>query len=72
MRKFAGVDDSFLMTHSWQRMSRHNYPVIDRLGLVYEEVGPSITITSLTNFLSFGIGALTPTPGWPLDIYWMS
>ncbi|CAJ0953427.1 unnamed protein product, partial [Mesorhabditis belari] len=57
-----GVDDSFLMIHSWQRMSRCGYTVMQRLGMVYEEVGPSITITSLTNFLSFGIGALTPTP----------
>ncbi|CAI4224901.1 unnamed protein product [Auanema sp. JU1783] len=57
-----GVDDSFLMLHSWQRMSRYGYSVVERLGMVYEEVGPSITITSLTNFLSFGIGALTPTP----------
>ncbi|KAF8384299.1 ptr-5, partial [Pristionchus pacificus] len=57
-----GVDDAFLMTHSWQRMSRQGYGVPERLGMVYEEVGPSITITSLTNFLSFGIGAFTPTP----------
>ncbi|GMT33947.1 hypothetical protein PFISCL1PPCAC_25244, partial [Pristionchus fissidentatus] len=57
-----GVDDAFLMTHSWQRMSRQGYGVAERLGMVYEEVGPSITITSLTNFLSFGIGAFTPTP----------
>lgn len=58
-----GVDDSFLMIHSWQRMSRYGYTVVERMGMVYEEAGPSITITSLTNFLSFGIGALTPTPG---------
>lgn len=57
-----GVDDAFLMTHAWQRMARQGYGVPERLGMVYEEIGPSITITSLTNFLSFGIGAFTPTP----------
>ncbi|VDM53760.1 unnamed protein product [Angiostrongylus costaricensis] len=57
-----GVDDSFLMIHTWQRMIRDGYNVKERLGMVYEHVGPSITITSLTNFLSFGIGAYTPTP----------
>ena len=57
-----GVDDAFLMIHSWQRLAPYGYSLITRFGLVFEEVGPSITITSLTNFISFGIGALTPTP----------
>ncbi|KAL3990149.1 Patched family protein [Acanthocheilonema viteae] len=57
-----GVDDAFLMIHPWQRLALHTSSVSARLGLVFEEVGPSITITSLTNFISFSIGALTPTP----------
>ncbi|PAV64924.1 hypothetical protein WR25_10558 isoform B [Diploscapter pachys] len=57
-----GVDSCFLMIHSWQRMSRNGYSVVERMGMVYEEVCPSITITSLTDFLSFAIGALAPTP----------
>ncbi|EJW71463.1 hypothetical protein WUBG_17630, partial [Wuchereria bancrofti] len=57
-----GVDDAFLMIHPWQRLALHTSSVSVRIGLVFEEVGPSITITSLTNFISFSIGALTPTP----------
>ncbi|KAK0405140.1 hypothetical protein QR680_017819 [Steinernema hermaphroditum] len=57
-----GVDDAFLMLHAWQKLAPQKCSVVDRLGMLFEEVGPSITITSLTNFISFGIGALTPTP----------
>uniref|UniRef100_A0A7E4ZUE0 SSD domain-containing protein n=1 Tax=Panagrellus redivivus TaxID=6233 RepID=A0A7E4ZUE0_PANRE len=57
-----GVDDAFLMIHAWQRLAPDQLPLTTRLGLVFEEVGPSITITSLTNFISFGIGSFTPTP----------
>ncbi|KHN70711.1 Patched domain-containing protein 3 [Toxocara canis] len=56
-----GVNDAFLMIHCWQRLSSDRI-VNERLGLVLEEVGPSITITTLTNVITFGIGALTPTP----------
>ncbi|CEF69328.1 Sterol-sensing domain and Patched family-containing protein [Strongyloides ratti] len=57
-----GVDDAFLMIHSFQRLGNQGFNKIDRMSVVYEEVGPSITITSLTNFISFLIGATTPTP----------
>ncbi|TKR93870.1 hypothetical protein L596_008245 [Steinernema carpocapsae] len=57
-----GVNDSFLMIHAWYRLAHKNLPIPDRLGLVLEDVGPSITITTLTNCITFAIGALTPTP----------
>lgn len=58
-----GVDSCFLMIHSWQKERRaQESGTGNRLGMVYESVGPSITITSLTDFLSFAIGALAPTP----------
>uniref|UniRef100_A0A9J2Q5W8 SSD domain-containing protein n=1 Tax=Ascaris lumbricoides TaxID=6252 RepID=A0A9J2Q5W8_ASCLU len=50
-----GVDDGFLMLHSWQRLALHCSNVPLRLRMIFEEVGPSITITSLTNVISFGI-----------------
>ncbi|KAJ1361361.1 MMPL [Parelaphostrongylus tenuis] len=58
----TGVDSSFLMMQSWQKMAGHNVDAALRLALVHEECGPSITTSSVTNVLSFGIGAITPTP----------
>ncbi|KAH7728589.1 CRE-PTR-5 protein [Aphelenchoides avenae] len=57
-----GVNDAFLMTHAWHRNSRNGLDVVQRLGMALEDVGPSITITTLTNVITFAIGALTPTP----------
>ncbi|ETN71470.1 hypothetical protein NECAME_14197 [Necator americanus] len=73
----VGVDAAFLMINSWQKLKHNGNSHVERLvyknlhlqyltktGLVYEDVGPSITITSVTNVLSFVIGAITPTPVW--------
>ncbi|KAL3071140.1 hypothetical protein niasHT_033120 [Heterodera trifolii] len=57
-----GVNDAFLMAHSWNRLAHQKLAAPKRIGLVFEEVGPSITITTLTNVVTFAIGALTPTP----------
>ncbi|KAI1722338.1 patched family domain-containing protein [Ditylenchus destructor] len=61
-----GVNDAFLITHAWHRTAGQTANsaqfIPRRLGLVLEDVGPSITITTLTNVITFGIGALTPTP----------
>ncbi|EYC15948.1 hypothetical protein Y032_0035g3059 [Ancylostoma ceylanicum] len=55
-----GVDDSFLTLHAWIRQPMR-HPPATRLGKVFEEVGPSITTTTLTNVITFLIGWLTPT-----------
>uniref|UniRef100_A0A0N5B0M8 SSD domain-containing protein n=1 Tax=Syphacia muris TaxID=451379 RepID=A0A0N5B0M8_9BILA len=38
-----GVDDGFLMIHSWQRLALCTSSASMRLGFIFEEVGPSIT-----------------------------
>ncbi|VDL67118.1 unnamed protein product, partial [Nippostrongylus brasiliensis] len=56
-----GVDDAFILIHRW----KHRSDVADhstRLTKVIVDVGPSITITSLTNIIAFGVGFFTPTP----------
>ncbi|WKX94117.1 hypothetical protein Q1695_011403 [Nippostrongylus brasiliensis] len=66
-----GVDDAYLMTNAWQRITTHRrkFPIDDvnsevrhRIVEMLVETGPSVSITTITNLLAFGIGALTPTP----------
>uniref|UniRef100_A0A0N4Z5X7 SSD domain-containing protein n=1 Tax=Parastrongyloides trichosuri TaxID=131310 RepID=A0A0N4Z5X7_PARTI len=74
-----GVDDAFLILHSWNRL----YPKIEKLSgkkkieiipnmiqEVLEEIGPSITITSLTNVIAFGVGSTMSTPA--IQLFCMS
>lgn len=56
-----GVDDVFIFLHCWGR-TNPGLPLNERVGDMLAEAGPSITITSLTNLLSFAIGIGTPTP----------
>ncbi|XP_067123910.1 patched domain-containing protein 3-like isoform X1 [Centruroides vittatus] len=55
------IDDAFVMISAWR-----NTPVTDsvekRLQKVYTEAGVSITITSLTNFISFCVGIAAQFP----------
>ncbi|VDK65262.1 unnamed protein product [Onchocerca ochengi] len=56
-----GVDDAFIMIQAWFRLS-NIVSRKERLAQVFVEIGPSISITSITNLIAFGIGYLTPTP----------
>uniref|UniRef100_A0A914EHS8 SSD domain-containing protein n=1 Tax=Acrobeloides nanus TaxID=290746 RepID=A0A914EHS8_9BILA len=57
----VGVDDVFIFLHCW-RLGNPNLPLKERIADMVAEGGASITITSLTNFLSFFIGIFTSTP----------
>uniref|UniRef100_A0A0N5CGC4 SSD domain-containing protein n=1 Tax=Strongyloides papillosus TaxID=174720 RepID=A0A0N5CGC4_STREA len=57
----VGVDDIFIITRAWDRaITSKDIP--SRMALTIEDAGPSITISALTNIMSFAIGAVTDTP----------
>ncbi|TKR70606.1 hypothetical protein L596_022611 [Steinernema carpocapsae] len=57
----VGIDDLYLIIAAW-RSTDSKLAINDRLGETLVEAGPSITLTTLTNVLSFGVGAFTSTP----------
>lgn len=55
------MDDAFVLLAAWRRTNPlHSIP--ERMSHTYSEAAVSITITSLTNFISFMIGIATPFP----------
>ncbi|KAK0409392.1 hypothetical protein QR680_004513 [Steinernema hermaphroditum] len=57
----VGIDDLYLIISAW-RSTDPKLETHERLGETLIEAGPSITLTTLTNVLSFGMGAFTSTP----------
>uniref|UniRef100_A0A915DF73 SSD domain-containing protein n=1 Tax=Ditylenchus dipsaci TaxID=166011 RepID=A0A915DF73_9BILA len=56
-----GVDDAFLLLHCWRKWSRIE-PILElRMASVVQEIGPSISITSITNMLAFTVGVFSPS-----------
>ena len=49
------------MLGAWRRTSVHN-SVPDRMSVAFQDAAVSITITSITDMLSFWIGIITPFP----------
>ncbi|XP_023223632.1 patched domain-containing protein 3-like [Centruroides sculpturatus] len=54
-----GIDDSFVLIACWRRTNSKN-SVEQRMGETFSEAAVSITLTSVTNFLSFCVGIVTP------------
>jgi hypothetical protein len=52
----VGMDDAFVLAAAW-KLSDPNLPLVERLGSAYGEAAMSVTITTLTDIVSFAIGA---------------
>lgn len=56
-----GVDDIFVMMACWRQIEakyrQHSIP--EKMGLMLQHAGASITVTSITDVVAFGIGATT-------------
>ncbi|KAI1727831.1 patched family domain-containing protein [Ditylenchus destructor] len=56
-----GVDDAFLLLHCWRKWGLVEKNSELRMASVISEIGPSISITSITNMLAFGVGVFSPS-----------
>lgn len=56
-----GIDDTFVMLAAWRRTSV-KLSVPERMGHMLSDAAVSITITSLTDIISFTIGIISPFP----------
>lgn len=59
--KGIGIDDTFVMLAAWRRTSMKD-DVPHRMANMLSEAAVSITITSVTDMISFWIGIFSPFP----------
>ncbi|XP_062553950.1 patched domain-containing protein 3-like [Armigeres subalbatus] len=59
-----GVDDMFVMMACYRKIreTHANLPLAERMGLMMKHAGASITVTSLTDIVAFGVGSITVLP----------
>ncbi|XP_065576700.1 patched domain-containing protein 3-like isoform X2 [Artemia franciscana] len=59
-----GVDDMFVIIQALDNLTpeQRRLPIPERIGLAMRHAGVSITVTSLTDVVAFGIGATTGMP----------
>ena len=58
-----GMDGIFLLLSSWTRSEQTSRDLVTRMSVTYSDAAVSLTITQLTNILSFLVGAAVP--GFP-------
>ena len=60
----AGIDDMFVIIQCRNTLTEadRSKDVAERMGVTLRHAGVAITITSITNFIAFGIGASTAMP----------
>uniref|UniRef100_A0A1I7T688 SSD domain-containing protein n=1 Tax=Caenorhabditis tropicalis TaxID=1561998 RepID=A0A1I7T688_9PELO len=56
-----GIDDVFIILAAWHRSDR-NLEIPERIALTVQDAGCSMTVTTVTNLVSFGNGVLSTTP----------
>ncbi|XP_059609454.1 NPC intracellular cholesterol transporter 1 homolog 1b [Phlebotomus argentipes] len=58
-----GVDNIFIMVHTYNRLDKREYANIpEGIGVAIGQVGPSILLTASAEIFCFGIGALSSMP----------
>uniref|UniRef100_A0A0N5BAG7 SSD domain-containing protein n=1 Tax=Strongyloides papillosus TaxID=174720 RepID=A0A0N5BAG7_STREA len=57
----VGVDNIFIVLSAW-RATNYDSSLEERMSETFSDAAVSITVTSLTNFISFCVGCLTPFP----------
>ncbi|TRY61569.1 hypothetical protein TCAL_14942 [Tigriopus californicus] len=59
-----GIDDMFVIMQAWNKFAEHRKDLskVEKFGETLQKAGVSITVTSLTDFLAFAIGASTLLP----------
>jgi len=62
----VGLDDAFITSGSYSRTDVSKDPV-DRIDDTIQDVGLSITLTTVTSTLAFGLGAISSIPA----VYWL-